>query len=242
MIHCFKVDDAAKYGLDEAIFIENVRLWLNSNQAAKRNFHEGKYWTYNTAEAYAVLFPYWNAMKVHRITKSLEDQGVLQVGFFNTNSYNRTKWYTFTDQFANLQNRNFKSAKSSNTDINTDTSLSGSIPTVPFNDLIDIYEKHLPELPVVRKSLFATGANAKATKQRWDWVMTSVHEKGARAGQRLAQTPEQALEWFDKFFGFVSQSDFLTGRDKAWTGCNLGWLMNRANFEKVLSGQYHKKD
>ena len=121
-------------------------------------------------------------------------------------------------------------------------SMSESIPTIPFDQLIDLYEKHLPELPSVRKSLFSTGTNAKTTKQRWDWVMTSTHEKGPRAGQRLAETQDQALEWFDKFFGFVSQSDFLTGRDKKWSGCNLGWLMNRANFEKVLSGQYHKKD
>jgi len=121
MIHCFDVDNAVRYGLDEAIFIENVRLWLNSNQAAKRNFHNGKYWTYNTAEAYAVLFPYWNAMKVHRITKSLEDQGVLEIGHFNSNSYNRTKWYTFTDHFANLQIHDCKNAKSSNTYIKPDT-------------------------------------------------------------------------------------------------------------------------
>lgn len=123
-----------------------------------------------------------------------------------------------------------------------ENSLSEKVPTTPFDKLIDLYEKHLPELPSVRKSLFSTGSNAKATKQRWDWVMNSKHEKGSRAGQRLAETEEQALDWFDKFFGFVSQSDFLTGRDKAWSGCNLGWLMNRNNFEKVLSGQYHKKD
>ena len=121
-------------------------------------------------------------------------------------------------------------------------SLSESVPTIPFDKLIDLYERNLPELPTVRKSLFSTGTNAKATKQRWDWVMTSTHEKGPRAGQRLAENEEQALEWFDKFFGYVSQSDFLTGRDKKWNGCNLGWLMNRTNFEKVLSNQYHKKD
>lgn len=126
--------------------------------------------------------------------------------------------------------------------ITIDISLSESVPTVPYSELIDLYEKHLPGLPAVRKSLFSTGSNAKATKQRWDWVMTSCHEKGPRTGQRLAETPEQALDWFDKFFGFVSQSDFLTGKDQKWTGCNLGWLMNRSNFEKVLSGQYHKKD
>jgi hypothetical protein len=120
--------------------------------------------------------------------------------------------------------------------------MSGSVPTVPFNELIDLYEKHLPDLPAVRKSLFATGSNAKATKQRWEWVMTSCHEKGPRSGQRLAETVEQGLEWFDKYFSYVSQSDFLTGKSNTWAGCNLGWLMNRANFEKVLSGQYHKKD
>jgi len=121
MIHCFDVGNAVRFGLDEAIFIENIRLWLNSHKAAKRNFHDGKYWTYNTASAYSVLFPYWNAMKIHRITKSLEEQGVLQIGHFGPNPYDRTNWYTFTDEFANLQNEFIKNAKSSNTYIKPDT-------------------------------------------------------------------------------------------------------------------------
>ena len=32
---------------------------------------------------------------------------------------------------------------------------------------------------------------------------------------------------------------FLTGKSGAFTGCDLGWLVNAANFEKVLSGKYH---
>lgn len=151
MIHCFDVDNAVRYGLEEAIFIENIRLWLNSNQAAKRNFHNGKYWTYNTAEAYAVLFPYWNAMKVHRITKSLEDQKVLEVGHFNSNSYNRTKWYTFTDHFAEMQNHDCKNAKSSNTYIKPDIS------SQKENPLFDIFWKAYPRKvsPTAAKKSFA---------------------------------------------------------------------------------------
>lgn len=238
-MHSFDPADADRYGILEAVLLANIRWWVAKNEANNKHFHDGCYWTYNSAKAFSKMFWYASQQQIQRALKRLEEAGVLKVGNYNTNPYDHTKWYSVQ---SNLMNRQVQDDQPSNTDINTDTSLSGSIPTVPFNDLIDIYEKHLPELPVVRKSLFATGANAKATKQRWDWVMTSVHEKGARAGQRLAQTPEQALEWFDKFFGFVSQSDFLTGRDKAWTGCNLGWLMNRSNFEKVLSGQYHKKD
>jgi len=139
MIHAFDVDLAVAYGVDEAVFIENVRLWLNSNQAAQRNFHHGKYWTYNTANAYAILFPYWNSMKVHRLTKSLEEKGVLQVDCLSQNAHDRTKWYTFTDdfQFANLQNRNIKNAKTHiSTGINTDT--------VSSNDLFSTFWKSYP--------------------------------------------------------------------------------------------------
>jgi hypothetical protein len=161
MIHCFDVDNAVKYGLDEAIFIENIRLWLNTNQAAKRNFYEGKYWTYNTAEAYAVLFPYWNAMKVHRLTKSLEDQGVLQVGHFNSNSYNRTKWYSFTDQFANLQNQSIKSAKSSSTYINTDTE---SLFDKKFEEFWAAYPKKVAKKPT-REQFFKIKPDDELFKQ-----------------------------------------------------------------------------
>lgn len=149
MIHAFDVDLAVSYGVDEAIFIENVRLWLNSNQAAKRNFHKGKYWTYNTANAYSILFPYWNSMKVHRLTKSLEEKGVLQVDCLSPNTHDRTKWYTFTDefQFANLQNRSIKNAKSLiSTDINTDTVVQDSKtiirnPDLLFNSFWNIYPR-----------------------------------------------------------------------------------------------------
>lgn len=118
-----------------------------------------------------------------------------------------------------------------------ETSLPGSIQTIPFDKIIDAYELRLPNSPVVRKSLFLNGSSAKETKQRYQWVMSSKHERGPRAGQRLAETEEQAVEWFDKFFGYVAQSDFLAKQFR----CNLKWLMNRENFEKVLSGQYHKE-
>jgi len=56
-------------------------------------------------------------------------------------------------------------------------------------------------------------------------------------GERYARTPDEALAWFGRYFVFVSESDFLMGRNGDFA-CTLGWLVNAANFEKVLSSNY----
>lgn len=121
----------------------------------------------------------------------------------------------------------------------TDDETDDGVPPCPFDKLIDSYKKHLPELPDVRRSLFAGGKNGKAMRSRWRWVLTAKHERGQRIGERLAESAQDGVAWFDRYFAFVADSDFLTGKSGAFTGCDLGWLVNAANFEKVLSGKYH---
>lgn len=113
------------------------------------------------------------------------------------------------------------------------------VPPCPFGCLIDIYEAALPVLPTVRRSLFAKGANGKAMRARWRWVMTAKHERGERKGERLATTAEEGRAWFKRYFEYVAGSDFLTGKSGKFQSCDLGWLVTAANFEKVLSGKYH---
>lgn len=112
-------------------------------------------------------------------------------------------------------------------------------PPCPFDSLIDSYEAALPVLPTVRRSLFAKGANGKALRARWRWVMTAKHERGERKGERLAITAEDGRAWFSRYFEYVADSDFLSGRNGKFQSCDLGWLVTAANFEKVLSGKYH---
>jgi len=113
------------------------------------------------------------------------------------------------------------------------------VPPCPFDSLIDSYEAALPVLPTVRRSLFAKGANGKALRARWRWVMTAKHERGERKGERLATTAEDGRAWFSRYFEYVADSDFLSGRNGKFQSCDLGWLVTAANFEKVLSGKYH---
>ena len=112
-----------------------------------------------------------------------------------------------------------------------------AIPDCPHIEIIELFGQHLPMLPQPKPELWS-GARATALKARWRRVLTAKK----RDGKRYAETREQALDWFGRFFGYVSQSDFLTGRDGKWTGCDLGWLCSESNFAKVVQGNYDNRD
>lgn len=98
----FDTKHAECYGVDEAIFINNLVFWIIKNRANDENFHDGRYWTYNTAQAYAELFPFWNEKKIYRIIDKLVEAGVIVKGNYNTSQRDRTQWIAFVDEAAFL--------------------------------------------------------------------------------------------------------------------------------------------
>jgi hypothetical protein len=98
----FDIEDAKKYGVDEAIVLYNIRFWCEKNEANEKHYHEdengvGRYWTYNSKRAFTVIFPFWNEQKLRRILDSLRKQGAIITGNFNKNSYDHTLWYAIND-------------------------------------------------------------------------------------------------------------------------------------------------
>ena len=96
-LHHFQTALAKEFGIEEAILIDEFRHQISYNKANNRNFHDGRFWTYNTQSAYAELFPYLNVGKVKRTINSLIEKGILTKGNYNSNQYDRTNWYAFTD-------------------------------------------------------------------------------------------------------------------------------------------------
>lgn len=94
----FNEDVAKAYGVENAIMIQNIAFWVYQNKEAGRNFNQGRYWTYNTVESFAVLYSFWTYSQVRRILKNCVDQGALFEGNFNQKKYDRTKWYTVSDE------------------------------------------------------------------------------------------------------------------------------------------------
>lgn len=97
MTYFFDTDIAAEFGVNEAIMIQNFAYWIGKNAANDKHFHEGRYWVYNSVEAFAKLFPFWTAAQIRQILKKLQDKEAIVKGNFNASQYDRTCWYAFSD-------------------------------------------------------------------------------------------------------------------------------------------------
>ncbi|MBB3227026.1 hypothetical protein FHW69_001627 [Luteibacter sp. Sphag1AF] len=102
-----------------------------------------------------------------------------------------------------------------------DLSESGKADQIPYTEILDAYHEHLPMLPGVR-----TFSDARRRKLRARW--TESKER-------------QSVEYWQEFFAYAALSDFLTGRNNAWTGCDFEWLIESANHIKVSEGKYENK-
>jgi hypothetical protein len=129
MPYIFDESMAVKYGVDEAIMLQNLAYWVQKNAANGKHIHNGRAWTYNSAAAFVKLFPFWNKFKIRRILDTLEERGAIMSDSFNDVPMDRTKWYSVSDecmmQICNVHLAKMLNAFSGNAspipDVNTDS-------------------------------------------------------------------------------------------------------------------------
>ena len=89
----------------------------------------------------------------------------------------------------------------------------------PHKEIIALYHKHLPALTQVRSW---TEKRAKQLKARW-----------------REEPKRQNLEYWEKLFQYIAESDWLMGRSIEWQA-DLEWITKSENFVKIIEGKYHK--
>lgn len=89
----FNVEVAKDVGTDAAIILSNIEHWAKVNKANNRNYHDGRYWTYNSVSAFNEIFNYLSPKKIRTCLRKLEDKGYIVSGCYNKVAYDRTKWY-----------------------------------------------------------------------------------------------------------------------------------------------------
>jgi len=115
-------------------------------------------------------------------------------------------------------------------DAPTPVDKSPKIPNCPHQKLIDIFHAEATSLPRV---MTLNEARKVALARLWKQVLATEQDK----------TTERGLEYFEGYFNFVEQSDFLTGRaknGKDWSA-NFDWIIKAPNFVKIIEGTYHRK-
>lgn len=93
-----RVDLAARYGLDVAVFIQNIYYWVRKNEANQEHFYDGRYWAHSSYRGLEKWFePLWSMQQIKRIVSKCRDQGLLLVGDYNPDGFTHTNWYSVTD-------------------------------------------------------------------------------------------------------------------------------------------------
>jgi uncharacterized protein YdaU (DUF1376 family) len=101
-----------------------------------------------------------------------------------------------------------------------------SVPSAPIQEIVEMYNKVLPELPEV---VVVNESRKRAVSARWREVVTA--DKLDRQG---------GLDFFKWYFEMVKSSKFLTGRAKDWKA-DFDFLFNASKFPRIVEGTYHKE-
>lgn len=96
--HVLDINIAQLVGPNAALILENLAYWCEHNAANNANLHDGHYWTYNSTNAFAELFPYMTVNVIRHALKKLKDEGLIITGNYNKSAYDRTMWYALTEK------------------------------------------------------------------------------------------------------------------------------------------------
>ena len=242
MHHSFDIDIAKRYGIVEAIMLNNIHFWVEKNRANEVHFHDGRYWFYNTNKAFSTLFPYLSEKQVYNAIAHLTKEGIILKGNYNKTKQDRTLWYAISDlgysillggnfHFPNLENassQNGKCVDTTNNNIPCNTDIKTNIKkqiqeetykesVTPAQEVIDFFNEHRGEMPKVQR----------ITPQR-------------RSALR-ARLQDGTLDEIKQVILLAERSAFLQGKKAQWQA-TFDWLMKPSNFVKVLEGNYNKEE
>lgn len=128
-----------------------------------------------------------------------------------------------TDSLNPITSKNLLSSANTDDQAKTKMLSKKSKPDCPHQEIIALYHELLPTCPQIRDW---TAARSALLRARWN-----------------EDPRRQNLDFWKRLFGFVAESDFLTGRvstpGRRPFSASLEWLLKPENFAKVREGRYH---
>lgn len=106
MFYQFNSEIAKAVGVEDAIILHCLYVWIVKNAANNHNLHDGRYWTYNSVEAWQKLLPFMSERTIKRHLAELEKKGIVLRCTDDKNPRDRTMWYTFSNAGAELLSAN----------------------------------------------------------------------------------------------------------------------------------------
>lgn len=269
--HMFNIKIAENLGIIEAILLHNIQFWVEKSKANSKHFYKNRFWTYNSAKAFAELFPYLSEQQISRALKRLTDEGWLMKDNFNNNPFDRTSWYSLSDKYydefmsenrqitnENYINQNQKSHKSilTNAEIKNDNSYISTDINTDINK-IDSKTDSKKNLKKSRVSIFSQALELYQPNQHFsldDWAEW-VEYKQARCKNLTLQTFKQNFNFLLKL-GSSAKASISQSINHNWQGLfevkqnqqinsNSSYfkgLSAKQQFASVADGSYNPDD
>jgi hypothetical protein len=105
--HTFDIKLASELGsVDLAILVGHFSFWIDFNERAGKNFHDGRYWMYQTHADLLNHFPYWSDRHLRHLIATLVKKDILIRGNYNKSKMDKTCWYalSFKEKFTKDKN------------------------------------------------------------------------------------------------------------------------------------------
>ena len=98
MTFIFDGDVAEIVGANAAVIFWNLKFWIAKNKANDKNYHDGRYWTYNSKKAFQELFPFISEQGIKTALNKLIEADLITTGDYNAKKFDRTLWYALTEK------------------------------------------------------------------------------------------------------------------------------------------------
>jgi hypothetical protein len=259
MFHSFDTEIAKQFGIEEAIILNNIYYWVEKNKANNVNLFEGRYWTYNSKRAFAIMFDYMNERQIKYTLNKLLEYGLIMTGNFNQNPMDRTLWYTLTDlgisivqknkicdaktafredkngKWLDIYNTNISTKDINSTNINyTDINVTNKVSTITHKDRV---HNNTQEDIILDMDISSIEKEKEIILKRFEIFMDEYPKKASREKAKqwfLDNKPSEELlnKMLNSLHDF-KRSEQWRQKDGYWIPLAINWLNDRRWEERV---------
>ncbi|AYO17056.1 hypothetical protein D0812_21960 [Vibrio owensii] len=228
--HAFDVDLADKYGIDAALVIGRIAHFVEYHRNNKTQFHDGHYWTYDTAAALAAHFTYWSPNKIQKLMKRLEEKGLIVSGDFSENRAVRPKYYRLGDVFhpqpdAEEPISRLADSTISQTADSTESQMADSSLPIQSTEQSSDLKKVNKKSPIPKKYANLDFSSLGFNESEVLEFIQLRENKRAGITDRVIKNISRELE-IARSAGFTNDQILNVWSDRGWTAFKAEWLRN----------------
>lgn len=242
----------------EAIFLYALWTWCEKNAANEHNYHEGRYWSYNSLRGLTRIFP-WTKREIENTVNRLRDAGLILTAKLSKDPKDTTLSYTVIAEKIGVSPFGETVSPTGET-----VSPTGDTPPSPSGETVSPHGDNLSPTGETLDEQYKTHSILQANKNKpeankdgqpenkltprqamelYNQIcvdlppcirLTDKRQRSVRALLKKGITPEQ----LENAFRIAQSSEFCRGKnDRGWR-VDFDWLLDENNIVKVLEGKY----